>query len=90
MPAKKYISKIHRGSDDLYIKDAEAREAISQIDISAIAAKANKVTGATAGNLASLDSSGDLTDSGYSSSSFVLTSSFATVVESASAANELT
>ena len=87
---KKYISKIHRGSDDLYIKDAEAREAISQIDISAIAAKANKVTGATAGNLASLDSNGDLADSGYSSSSFVLASDFATSAQCISAANELT
>ena len=29
MPAKKYISKIHKGSDDLFIKDSEAREILA-------------------------------------------------------------
>ena len=89
MPTKKYLSKINKGGDDIYIKDAEAREAISQIDVSAIAAKADKVTGATANNFASLDSNGNLADSGYSSSSFVLASSFATDAECIAAANEL-
>lgn len=31
MPTK-YISKIHKGSDDLYLKDSEARTALAQLD----------------------------------------------------------
>lgn len=38
-----------------------------------ISGKADKVTGATSGNLAALDSSGNLTDSGYNNSSFLKT-----------------
>jgi hypothetical protein len=62
---RKYISIINKGGDDIYIKDVEAREAISQISGTG---KADKVTGATAGDYAALDSSGNLTDSGYSPS----------------------
>jgi hypothetical protein len=32
MPARKYISIINKGGDSIYIKDAEAREAIAQIE----------------------------------------------------------
>ena len=31
MPTKKYISKIHKGSDDLLLKDSEARTSIADI-----------------------------------------------------------
>ena len=72
MSAKKYISKIVKGNDDMYIKDSEAREN-----------KADKVSNATSGNLAALDSNGNLTDSG-------ITSVFATIAQATAAANELT
>ena len=29
--AKKYVSKINKGGNDLYIKDSEAREILSQV-----------------------------------------------------------
>lgn len=32
MPARKYLSIISKGGDNIYIKDAEAREAIAQIE----------------------------------------------------------
>ena len=43
--------------------------------LSAYVSKADKVSGATSGNFAALDSSGNLKDAGYSSSSFVQKSS---------------
>jgi hypothetical protein len=33
MPAKKYISKINKGGNDIYIKDAESQEALFYKDI---------------------------------------------------------
>ena len=69
---KKYISKIVKGNDNIFIKDAEAQQN-----------KADKVSNATSGNLAALDSNGNLTDSG-------ITSTFATVSQAAAAAMELT
>ena len=31
MPTKKYISKIHKGSDDIFIKDSEARAILDNV-----------------------------------------------------------
>lgn len=46
--AKKYLSKINKGGDDLYIKDSEAREAIAEISVYATNAEcisaANELT----------------------------------------------
>ena len=56
------------GTERWYCEDAEARAAIEILDPASVEAKANKVTGATSGNLAGLDSNGDLTDSGKPSS----------------------
>lgn len=33
MPAKKYLSKINKGGNDIYIKDTEAQDAISYTDV---------------------------------------------------------
>jgi hypothetical protein len=46
--AKKYLSKINKGGNDLYIKDSEAREAIAAIGTPATTAEcisaANELT----------------------------------------------
>lgn len=49
---------------------------------SALASKANKVTGATAGNLASLTAAGDLGDSGYAAADFDAAGSAAAAIAS--------
>ena len=72
MPGKKYVSIISKGGDTIYIKDAEAQQN-----------KADKVSNATSGNLVALDSNGNITDSG-------VTSTFATIAQATAAANELT
>lgn len=52
--------------------------------IPSVSGKADKVTGATNGNLAALDTNGNLTDSGKAASDFALVSSLSTVATSGS------
>ena len=52
----------------------------NNIDMSIINAKADKVTGATSGNFAGLDSNGNLTDSGYTYSDFLSSSTTLTTI----------
>lgn len=68
------IPKAGGGTERKWLKDADARAAIEILDPSSVEAKANKVTSATAGNLAGLDASGDLTDSGKKPSDFAASS----------------
>jgi len=64
---KKYLEFLdipdgNGGSERWYSKDAEAQASIAQV----ASAKANKASGAINNNLAALDGSGNLKDSGYS------------------------
>lgn len=52
---------------------AQSTTADPDVITAALAAKANKVTGATADNLASLDANGDLQDSGFAAADFDVT-----------------
>ena len=71
--AKKYISKINKGGNNIYIKDSDAQSEITKIKTAVgysldgstpKSSKADKVQNATADNFAALDSTGNLTDSG--------------------------
>ncbi|MCL1902426.1 MAG: YadA C-terminal domain-containing protein, partial [Alphaproteobacteria bacterium] len=83
MKAYDALDDINAAIDEKADKDYVDTELANKADQSyvdtALGGKADKVAGATAGNFAGLDSTGNLTDSGFNASSFVQSSNIVTL-----------